>query len=134
MSFYISIGVTTNTSAVLTPSSFYAKTNELFGTYNALDKNFVTFLVNGPHHCYTNQNIYYTADGLGYENNGNGAGMMLSDWVNQLPLASGSSISTACTGEVAKDVVLQKSSEIIDLTTNECTFCSASVVPKTFTA
>ena len=132
MSFYVSVGITTNTSAVLTPSSFYAKTNELFGTYNALDKNFITFLVNGPHHCYTNQEIYYTADGLGYENNGKGGAGMLSDWLNQLPLVSGSSISTQCTGEVAKNVVLQKSSEIIDLTTNECTYCSASLVPKTF--
>jgi hypothetical protein len=134
MSFYISVGITTNTSAVLTPSSFYAKTNEQFGAYNALDKNFVTFLVNGDHHCFTDQEIYYTADGLGYINDGkDGAGIMLSDWVNTLPLEPGNSISTQCTGEITKDVVLQKQNEVIDLSSNECTSCSASVLPKTFT-
>lgn len=109
------------------------KTNEIFGSYNSLDKNFVTFLVDGPQHCFTDQEVYYTADGLGPDNSGkDGAAMMLYDWVNTLPLQAGDSISSQCIGELSKSVVMEKSNEIIDLTDNENTLCDASVYPKTF--
>ena len=127
MSFYVSVGITTNTSSMITPLSFYARTNEIFGAYN-LNKNFITFLVNGDHHCYTNQDLYYSTNGLGHENND---GLMLYQWINTLPLEAKSIISTECTGEVLKDTVLQTSKKIVDVT-KDCTFCSSSVYPKTF--
>lgn len=136
MSFYVSVGVTTNTSATITPSAFYAMTNEVFGSYNNAQKNFVVFLVDGDHHCFTDQEIYYTADSLGYKNDGAGdPGMMLYQWINQMPLKSKTSISTSCSGEILKETVLETSNKTfknIESVEGENTYCSASVVPKTF--
>jgi len=133
MSFYVSVGITTNTSASITPSAFYAMTNEIFGSYNNLHQNFVVFLVDGDHHCFTDQDIYYTADALGYKNDGAGdPGMMLYQWLNQMPLKSKSSISTSCSGDILKETILETSTKTFKNVEGQNTYCSASVFPKTF--
>jgi hypothetical protein len=58
-SFYIALGITTlNTSAVITPSKFYNGVNSIFSQYNSLP-NFITYLVDGPMHCFTPMDIMY---------------------------------------------------------------------------
>ena len=61
-SFYIAVGASTNTSAVLTPTQFYNDVNTIFGTYNKNHKNFLTYLVDGDQHCFTPMKVYFTAD------------------------------------------------------------------------
>ena len=65
MSFYIAIGLTSHVEdPLINPTEFYNDVNEVFGVYNQLP-NFVTYLVDGSHHCFTNQDLYYTADAMG---------------------------------------------------------------------
>jgi hypothetical protein len=125
-SFFIAIGVTTNnTEKTINPTEFYADVNIIFGdTYNTQLKNFVTYLVDGDHHCFTNQDLYYTADAKGPNDNGeSNSGVMMSEWVNPLPLSTGEQISTVCEGD------LQTS----PLKRDDNTYCSSTVSPKTFT-
>lgn len=70
MSFYVAIGLTTNASAEITPTEFYNDLNVIFATYSKDGPNFVTYLVDGYQHCFTNYDIYYTADGFGKDDNG----------------------------------------------------------------
>jgi hypothetical protein len=58
-SFYVAIGLTTrNTSAVITPTLFYEGINAVFEQYNPQDP-FLVYLLDGDHHCFTNQALYY---------------------------------------------------------------------------
>jgi hypothetical protein len=117
-SFYIAVATTTHYQPyVLTPEQFYAGVNEIFGTYNGINQNFVTYLVDGDHHCFTNQDLYYKATTKGPYDNGkatNTEGM--TKWVNYLPLAENESINTRC-----------------DDGGNSKTSCSSNVSPKSYT-
>ena len=53
-SFYVAIGLTTGTSAFIDPELFYAGVNSIFAAYNKAS-NFLTYLVDGGQHCFTNQ-------------------------------------------------------------------------------
>ena len=57
-SFYVAIGLTTGTSAFIDPELFYAGVNDIFGAYNDAP-NFLTYLVDGGQHCFTNQVRFY---------------------------------------------------------------------------
>lgn len=124
-SFFVAIGVTANaTQKAITPSEFYADVNAAFGAYNAQLKNFVTYLVDGDHHCFTNQALYFTADARGPSDAGaSNAGPMMSDWVNPLPLSSGQAASTVCEGDLQQAPRAGR---------DDNTYCSAAVSPKTF--
>jgi hypothetical protein len=122
MSFYISVGQTTNTtSKTITPTEFYNQVNDLFGDYNAVRKNFLTYLVDGDHHCFTCYDLFFEADTKGPEDNGTTTTTkMMADWVNQLPLSSGEVMDTLCDGALKGTVGPDN------------TYCSNKVVPKEF--
>ena len=61
-SFYVAVGASTNTSAVITPAEFYNGVNTIFGTYSKNHQNFLTYLVDGDQHCFTPLKLYLTAD------------------------------------------------------------------------
>ena len=69
ISFYIAIGLTSGVSAEITPEEFYEKVNVIFGAYNK-EKNFLTYLVDGPKHCFTPYDIYFSTDAKGSEDGG----------------------------------------------------------------
>lgn len=124
-SFYIAIGVTTNnTQKTINPTEFYTDVNGIFGgMYNPNLKNFVTYLVDGDHHCFTNQDLYYTADAKGPNDNGEtNSEVKMYEWVNPLPLANGGQISSVCEGSLQGAVGR-----------DDNTYCSSTVIPKTFT-
>lgn len=124
-SFYIAIGVSMNATQKSTnPTQFYNDVNSVFSLYNAQLPNFVTYLVDGDHHCFTNQALYYTADAQGPDDSGLTTKLpMLSAWVNPLPLADGQAASTVCEGTVQTDGRLSR---------DDNTYCSSAVTPKTF--
>lgn len=123
ISFYISVAQTTNsTEKTITPTQFYNDVNDLFGAYNAARKNFVTYLVDGDHHCFTPYDLYFQADTKSATDNGaTTSTQLMYDWVNQLPLVNGESIDTRCDG------TLQLKGPV------DNTYCSSKVVPKEFT-
>lgn len=125
-SFYIAIGVSMNTTAVITPEEFYSDVNEIFGTYNKANSNFITYLVNGPQHCFTPLDVVYTADGLGpLDNNStDNTGIMMNDWLSVYPLSNGESVDTLCLGDI------ETGARDGDMDTQ---YCSSNVSPKEFT-
>lgn len=134
-SFYVAVGLTTfGESAIITPKKFYAGVNGIFTGYNKLP-NFISYLIDGPMHCFTNMNVMYTATNAGPEGHRNPNDptpddLSLRDWLAQLPLSKGAQASTECAGQ------LQDSQSIDALNSGEVsayTYCDAGVVPKTFT-
>ncbi len=103
-SFYIALGLTTrNASAIITPSKFYNGVNDIFSKYNKDNKNFLTFLVDGPMHCFTPMNIMYdttTAGPYGKRDKKSNEAKSLSEWLAAFPLSSGQSQNTECIGDV----------------------------------
>ena len=64
--FYIAIGITSKkSSGVITPAVFYENITTIFGDYNKKHPNFVTYLVDGMMHCFTNKDHYYQSTCLG---------------------------------------------------------------------
>jgi predicted transport protein len=128
-SFYVAIAVSMNVSAVITPEQFYADLNEIFGAYNKGNKNFVTYLVDGPQHCFTPLDVVYTADGLGPldDNSTDNTGIMMNNWLAQYPLEKGESVDTLCLGDL--DSQSQSPSKIM----GDTDYCSSDVSPKEFT-
>jgi hypothetical protein len=126
MSFYIMIGLTSHIpDPLINPTEFYDDVNEVFGLYNAELPNFVTYLVDGYHHCFTNQDLYYTADAQGPDDAGSSnSGMMLSDWTNVVPLSDGQSQNTVCEGD------LQRADKVKGQDDND--YCSTTVSPKQY--
>eukprot|EP01040_Poterioochromonas_malhamensis_P003221 gene3221-3433_t len=126
ISFYISIATSTNaTQKTITPAQFYKKVNDLFADYNTARRNFVTYLVDGDHHCFTPYSLFFEADTKGAEDNGaTTSTQLMSDWANQLPLSSGQAIDTRCDGD------LQTINT--NLSPPDTTYCSSDVVPKEF--
>ena len=98
--FYIAIAVTTNSERkLITPSQFYDDVNDIFELYNT-NTNFITYLVDGYQHCFTNMDIYYTADPLSQRDDGKNSNMsMMYQWTNLLPLVPDCNISTVCVGK-----------------------------------
>ncbi|RYY82394.1 hypothetical protein EON63_13410 [archaeon] len=123
-SFYISIAISINaTKKTITPTEFYNGVNDIFGLYSAQRSNFVTYLIDGDHHCYTPQIQYYTADPISMDDNGaNTQNMNLYEYVNTLPLSKNMQISTVCDGTI-KGVRGEA---------DDNTYCSSRVVPKTY--
>lgn len=126
MSFYAAIGVTTaNTSAVITPELFYEDVNAIFENYNT-HENFLTYLVDGDQHCFSPLNLFYTADAISAEDNGEKATQeMMYEWANHFPLGSNASEATVCEGEVQTTKGMGA--------VNQQTYCSSEVYPKEFT-
>jgi len=122
-SFYVSVGISANTTASITPTEFYNDVNAIFGTYNKNHANFLTYLVDGDQHCFTPLAVYPTADAKGASDNGaSSSSPMMHSWVEGFPLSKGESTSTICDGTV------QQGNGAI----NDNTYCSTTVVPKSF--
>lgn len=123
-SFYVAVGLSTNTSATITPTAFYNDVNTAFGNYN-IQPNFLTYLVDGSQHCFTDTNVFYTADGLGPKDDGSAQnqGLMLSEWVGSWPLMATESASSLCEGALTAS----------EGTSGDNSYCSTLVLPKTFT-
>ncbi len=123
LAFYIALAATTRSEPVLiTPNDFYNGVNSIFGTYNAVSKNFITYLVDGDHHVFSNQDLYYHADTMGPRDSGKSTDTeMLYNWVNHFPLRENQSVNTRCDG------TLQGSKERADNT-----YCSNNVSPKNY--
>jgi len=106
-SFYLMLGLTTkNTSAVITPSRFYKGVNQIFSKYNTLP-NFITYLVDGPMHCFTPMNIMYDTSAYGpYGKRGikHPFTTTLTKWLSSLPMKQNSKINTECVGDVVSDL------------------------------
>lgn len=100
-SFYVAVGLTTKgSSAIITPKRFYEGVNGIFGSYNTLP-NFVTYLVDGPMHCFTPMNIMYDTTNYGPYGKRDVLSkekVHLSKWLANFPLSSGNSVTTQCVG------------------------------------
>jgi len=130
ISFYIAIAATTMGSDItITPSEFYSEVNTIFSDYKSKIANFGAYLVNGNHHVYSNQNLYYTTDGLGTTDNGVAATKeVLYAWVNRLPLKSEEKIDGVCEGEFVATNNHKK-----NLGNDANIYCSSSVYPHSYT-
>jgi hypothetical protein len=118
-SFYVAMGLTSkNASAIITPAKFYQGVNGIFGKYNTNNANFLTYLVDGPMHCFTPMNIMYdtTSDGPYGKRNKKGKDMSLVEWLSAFPLSSGQKQSTQCAGAVqsVSEIEMGVSNEIED--------------------
>lgn len=126
MSFYVAIGVTTpDTSAAINPEEFYADVNTIFEGYNS-HENFLTYLVDGDQHCFSPSNLFFTADGISAEDNGQKSTQeMMYEWAGHFPLADNASEKTVCEGEVQVSAGYGNP--------NNQTYCSSEVYPKEYT-
>ena len=121
-SFYVAIGKSSNASAAITPTQFYNDVNDAFGLYNKQLKNFITFLVDGDQHCFTNQGLYYTADAEGAKDAGKtNTGPMMYTWTNRYPLANKETTDTVCQGDLQNKIAKADN-----------TYCSTKTTPKSF--
>jgi hypothetical protein len=131
MSFYEALALSFNTTdKAVSPSIFYAGVNTIFGGYNQANANFLTYLIDGNTHCFTDTDRYYTANALGPDGSQSKdkVGKSTSDkslyvWTSLFPLAEGSSASTQCDGEIST----------ADAAGKDATYCDPTVVPKTYT-
>ncbi len=129
LAFYAGVALTTptNASKVIMPNEFYYDSNQLFSLYNK-NPNFLTFLVDGSHHCYTDQSLMYTASTKGARI---GDSHMLTDWLNSFMTSDAvkyskkeiksKTLSTECAGDIIDGQP--------DTTPD---YCDDGVVPKTF--
>lgn len=121
MSFYYFLALSVGQNPVLTQSQFYSRVNNIMDEYNVYD-NFVTYLVDGTQHCYTNFNLYYTATPTSARDGPRGNTTNLEDWVPLLPLSPGDAIDTVCEGPEATLAAARDGT----------TFCSDQLYPKEF--
>eukprot|EP00606_Chrysophyceae_sp_TOSAG23-5_P000391 GSChrysophyteH2.ASY1.ANO1.1273.1 assembled CDS len=112
-SFYVMVGLTSrNASAVITPSRFYSGVNGIFTSYNKQSPNFLTFLVDGPMHCFTPMDIMYSTSSAGpYGKRHKQDSNSLTNWLKSFPLSSGQAASTVCEGTVESTSVSASESE-----------------------
>lgn len=161
-SFYVSVGLSMGVNASITPAQFYADVNDVFGTYNQQHNNFLTYLVDGDQHCFTpSSTVYYAATGAGPNgatNKGKSSpaaiaavaaiaaadrrlvrvavhgvqttDQMLYQWTNTFPLAEAAAQTTQCDGAVQAAASNVKYAGQL---AGDTTYCSSSVVPKTYT-
>ena len=88
----------------------------------------MAYLVDGPQHCFTYHELYYTADAMGPDDDGEtNSGLMLSDWTNIVPLSTGEAQNTVCEGYLQEQEQEQKVKA-----TGDNDYCSTKVVPKQF--
>jgi hypothetical protein len=142
ISFYIAIAATTPSSDLtITPAEFYSSVNTIFGDYKATLPNFSAYLVNGNHHCYTNQanSLYYQTDALGTTDNGVLATKeMLYSWVNKVPLKVDEKVDGICEGELILNTKNPTNNNNNNNNINKngiesTTYCSSNVYPHTYT-
>ena len=136
-SFYVAMGLTTKgASPVITPGKFYAGINGIFEMYSPIP-NFISYLVDGPMHCFTNFNILYTTTNEGpygkrRTDEPSEGDLSLVDWLSQVPLQQGQSINSECAGEVQDpppyNVNNWKGAEV-----PRYSYCDPDVTPKTYT-
>ena len=98
--------------------------NEIFSEYNS-HPNFLTYLVDGGQHCFTNMNVFYQADAKGPKDDGiTNEGEMMDDWTFSYPLSDGGMSSTVCEGDYEGTI----------MATEGPTYCNTSVAPKDYVA
>jgi len=122
--FYAAVGATTpGANATITPAAFYDDVNEVFGTYNKGHSNFLAYLVDGNQHTFTESSNYYTADAKGVNDNGaTTEKALMHEYVNAFPLGSKQKAESVCEGSLLASARAGA----------DTTFCSSSVVPKTY--
>lgn len=131
MSYYVSLGVLSNASDwMITPSEFYEGVNDIFSLYTKERDNFVTYLIDGGTHCFTDATRYFTTDATGAVTAGaraqeGGSEDMLFEWANELPLQEGEVVETICAGQV------QLSAPATGEEDN--TYCASGVYPNSYT-
>jgi len=81
--------------------------------------------VDGSQHCFTDSDLFYSADAKGPEG-GKGGGMTLVEWVRSLAKGEGT-VDTICEGDRKARLPLPP------LDTMNNTYCSTGLVPKQFT-
>ena len=98
--FFRYIAFTGNYSdTAMSPAIFYNDISTLFGSYSTKLDNFLVYLVDGHNHCYTPRETFYITDAVSPWDNGKGTdGIMLHDWVAQMPLRNRATVSTVCQG------------------------------------
>jgi hypothetical protein len=147
-SFYVAIGLTTpNTKAAITPSKYYQGVTDIMTQYNS-QPNFVSYLVDGPMHCFTNMDVVYKATTFGPEGHRgklDSASLRIAEksktaslieWLSPLPLTSQASISSECSGEMKDDSDVSGDEENFlraALEAPRLTYCDSDLYPKTFT-
>jgi hypothetical protein len=128
-SFYVAIAGSMNLPAAITPAEFYSDTNVIFQSYNTYP-NFLTYLVNGNQHCFTPSSVYYTADAISADDNGQTATKeMMSTWTGHFPLATGQSETTICEGTIQYASSANETVTAVDRTT----YCSKALYSKVYT-
>jgi len=122
-SFYWMVGITAHVDPVLTPHQFYGDVNGIFGNYNR-DAAFLTYLVDGWQHCFTDTDVMYNTSAIGKDtaNEANAPLPLLPAWLASFPVEASSNASSVCVGarEHGADVGSRDR------------YCSSSVVPKIF--
>mmetsp|Transcript_15439 Transcript_15439/g.43752 ORF Transcript_15439/g.43752 Transcript_15439/m.43752 type:complete len:447 (+) Transcript_15439:86-1426(+) len=133
ISFYSLLATSTGHNPFIGRSEFYDRVNDIMEGYNVYPE-FVTYLVDGPQHCFTNMNLYYDAGPTGPHEGETSGTTMVHDWVNSVPLASGDSIDTVCEGK-PRDTTIAVPQNLAE---NEMfrrvalTYCSTELYPKTY--
>ena len=96
-----------------TDYGFYQRVNDRLRLYSTQAKNFVSYLVDGTTHCFTNwHELYHTFTfGLVTTSTRGDTNPSLISWLSRLPLKQGATIQSHCNGEY---VVKQ------DITTEQC--------------
>jgi len=98
--FYMGVGaLTPGADIFITPEQFYMEVNNVFGRYNS-KPNFVNFMVTGTKHCFTPQNLVFTADTTGRYGDPSSGEPTMTSWLADMPLSEGGSVKTDCDGEL----------------------------------
>eukprot|EP00211_Chloroparvula_japonica_P007056 CAMPEP_0119129356 /NCGR_PEP_ID=MMETSP1310-20130426/7139_1 /TAXON_ID=464262 /ORGANISM="Genus nov. species nov., Strain RCC2339" /LENGTH=428 /DNA_ID=CAMNT_0007119775 /DNA_START=97 /DNA_END=1383 /DNA_ORIENTATION=- len=115
--YYKALAISVGQVPRMTPERFYNESIAIMDQYNVYN-NFLVFSVTGPQHCFTPYRLYGEAGPKGATAGGE---PLLEDWVSTLPLSSGHSISSVCDGPPEGTPGA------------ETTYCSTTLVPKTYT-
>jgi len=116
MSFDAGVAASCLDDPILSPSDFFAWSNELFEMYTLWD-NFQIFFVDANHHVYETSSLFYSATTTG--TSGTGGGPKMIDFV--APLTVGKTVTSQCNGKL--------------LTRNDFVgtdYCDANILPRSF--
>jgi hypothetical protein len=129
-----------NIKKFITPREFYSSINaDFFGPYNRYP-NFITYLIDGIKHCFTEENTFYTASTLGPDNKKTieeenhlllssvniSSSLKLYEWVSLLPLPPTGTTDTQCTGNLQS---MNNNNNNNNIEIGQ-TYCDTKVVPK----
>jgi len=130
-SFYWMVGITSHVNPVLTPNQFYGNVSSIFSNYNK-DASFLTYLVDGWQHCFTDTNVMYTTDAMG-KDDAPSLPPSLPQWLSSFPVQAGGDADSVCAGELEGEYGTKIGAAAGDVSEQDKnTYCSNLIVPKSY--